>query len=354
MGIYIALLVSAILGAILEKEVSYIRIGNLRFRTKAITFVILFIFILLLGIFRAEIFGVDQENYREYFYYWKNQSYVTIFSQWRNLDIFYYALGKFVAQLGLDFYGFKVVIYLLVWGIIGTLIWKYSDVPAFSFLMLMGFGQLFMSFVILRQSLALAFCLVAYTFARKKKLKGFIAFLIIACLFHKTSIFFVFTYLFANDIIKSYSFIKRIALIVVSIVASIVLVPLLYVFYSNDYSQVAVQGDGLNLLVISVFIAFLSSYLEQSKKKDINSFSIGNVSLTWAVVYFQIIAVAFSLFTRVTQYYLALYPLCLPDLIKKSYRGRYVYYVLIVIASVLFAYSLTNSTLVPYRTIFMR
>ena len=90
--------------------------------------------------------------------------------------------------------------------------------------------------------------------------------------------------------------------------------------------------------------------MKKSKfKNDIYDYKCSKLS-----VYCQIIALRFSLFTRVTNYFSLLFTLSIPNIIYSSKNKRVYYFVAISIFAALYLYNIFNDNfnIVPYISIF--
>ena len=73
-----------------------------------------------------------------------------------------------------------------------------SEDPAISWIVFICLGSMTFAMNGMRQALAMSICLLSYRYAREKKFFGFLLIVLIAILFHKSAMIFVFVYLLRN------------------------------------------------------------------------------------------------------------------------------------------------------------
>ena len=320
MDIYILLLIIVILCCVLETASSSLSLSKVKMSTRKLSFSICFIFILLLGLLRNELLGVDVINYKEYFNSWyPRYEYLYVLKHF-NLDNGYILLNKIVNEFTDDFFIFKTVTYIIAFGLFSIEIYKRSVYPACSFLIYISLGFLGINFCLLRQALAYSICFIAFRYYKCGKKIKFFLIVILAATFHKTAIFFLLVYPLTQEIFQHLSIIKKGFFVIMFMLFSGLIMPYLFQFYINDYSELAEQGQGLSLLLFYAVILLISSYLKKNKTKQ----KILDYEASYCTIYFQIGALFFSLFTRVTNYYALLFTLSIPELIKES-KNKKVY-----------------------------
>ncbi len=329
--------------------------GGYCVKCSKVTFFTGFIAIYLLGIFRAELLGVDVGNYRQYYFWYGEETITYILSRWRTIDVGYYFIGKIIYILGLDFYQFKCVIYSIVWCLVGMTISKESKFPAFSFLVLLSMGFLGLTFVILRQSIAAALCFCAYRYMKEKNLRKFLFLVFLATLFHRTAIFVLMIYFFVNVSFKGKAIWNRGILIIMAYLLGMGLMPILINIYMHDYSSAVVRGDGIFALffyfTIYVINIFTKRTITEENEKKRNLEIEDRVS--WGVICMQVEATLFSLWARIVNYYTSFYALTIPTLFARKKSNRKYFYIYLIMFSFMYIYSLfsNSAAIVPYKSI---
>lgn len=351
MNIYLFLLLIILFLCFLENYASIIKIGKYSISTRKISFIICFTFILCLGLFRSELLGVDVYNYKEYFYSWyPSYTFREVLINFK-MDNGYILLNKIIYLFTDNFWIVKSIIYIISFGLISTIIYKHSKYPALSFLIYVGFGYLGFSFCILRQSLALSICLYAYKYVEMKNFKLFLLLIIIAGMFHKTAYAYLIIYPILNYQFFNYQFLKKIFIIVFFLLNVVLIFPFLINIYTIDYSNNIITGEGLNLLLVFIFIYFILYFF--NKKYNKSFFTNKEKDIIFMPIYFQIVTLFFSLLTRITNYYSIMFVVVIPNIIYKS-KSTILFIIIILLFSFLFLNTLISDStnIVPYITIF--
>ena len=124
MTIYIVLWILIVLLCFLEVNCDVLKMSRYTIvRTRQFSFWIIYFFVLLMGIFRQELLGVDVINYRSDFFYYGKQSFSFII---RNIidDNGYYLLNKIVYMFSNDFWLFKAILYFITFTLFSYVIYK--------------------------------------------------------------------------------------------------------------------------------------------------------------------------------------------------------------------------------------
>lgn len=356
MTIYIVLWILIILLCFLEVNCDVIKIGRYTIaRTKQISFWILYIFILLMGIFRQELLGVDVINYRSYFFYYGNQNFINIIKNFAD-DNGYLLVNKIIYMFTNDFWMFKAILYFFTFTIFSYVIYKRSRYPAVSYLCYAAFGFIGLSFCILRQAIATNICFYSFRFIKEKKPVIFVLFVLVAISFHKTALFFLFLYPLANGFYENISRFKKIILLVFAVFVARFGLPVMYQFYRTDYSDKVIAGGGYNMLILDIIIILGLGFLikkHAKNKEDENNLTIEYNAL-FVTIYAQVIATFFALFSRITLYFGIMFTIVVPNLIAKFKRKNWLLIIAICIFSLLYVIILnSNDTkIVPYLSIF--
>lgn len=348
MKIYFILLLVLLFNIFLETAFKNIKIFDYRIKSRNISFIVCFLMILLIGIFRHEELGVDVINYRHYFLKVYPKFNMNFFIRNSIYDPGYVLFNKIIALFTNDFRIFEVIAFCMTFGIFAIIICKESKYPALSFLIYVGLEFIGINMCILRQSIACALCFLAFYCLEKNKKVEYFILVLLAISFHKTAIFFYLTYLLSYNRKKSTSFKFNFIYTLLSYLVFSLLLPKIFYFYSNDYSNAAVKGQGIKLLALYAIILFsIGIILKKNKVKS----EIMKYEATFGAVYIQMGALSFSLFTRVTNYFSILFTISIPNIIYASkYRKLYIS-IFTAIFSMLYIYGLFNDGLgiVPYK-----
>lgn len=294
---------------------------NKKFR---VYFWICFIIIAFVGVFRAEIYGVDIQQYKNaYFDYWRVQPFFSALTS--GVDFGYNLLNWAVGQFTGDFWVFKTVVFLFC--LISVALWirKYSEYPALSLSLFCILGLLGFSFCILRQSVALSISVWTFGYVKEKRLLPFMIVTGVASCFHITAAALILFYFTINFNFSKNSFIKKSVIILSVIALSGLVIPQLITIYARiktDYTEQTEFGHGLKILLFYAILFVILSYYK-NRVKDSSSYDVISTEydMSFIVIYFQISAVFFSLFSRVVNYALIYLVLFIPCLLKE-YPGR--------------------------------
>ena len=336
MNIYILLYIFIILCSFAEINIDILKVGNNKINLHKTLFIILTVIFMFMGIFRDEYLGVDAGNYRIYFF-----DYVQNMSIWQviteiSTDKAFYLLTKLISLVTDDFWLYTAILYMITFGIQAFVIYKHAVYPVVSYLIFMSLGLFQFDFNIYRQALAVSICCLALDYVKEKNLKRFIIYVLVAALFHQTALMFFVTYPIANWDIKGLKLWKKALLIIAAIIMSRFM-PFFYQFYlRNDYGDNTVEGEGyfllLFLICLLIFITWVVKYWRI--KADVQML----YNLSFCLLYFQIGATQFSLFTRVVYYFWIILILLVPEIIARIKNKNVVWGVFIFAFTAKFLY----------------
>lgn len=352
MDIYLVLLIVVIICCFAEVNIDVLKIGRFRIRMRNLSFFIVFLFILLLGILRYELLGVDVRNYRNYFYAYGRYQIKDILSEITR-DNGYMLLNKLVSLLTNEYWVYKGILYTITFGIYSVVVYRKSRYPAMSFLIYLGLGFLGFNFCILRQALAVSVCFYSFQYIKDKKPVRFVEFVLLAATIHKTAVFYLLLYPIANDTVKNISLFKKICLVIASIFGAIFILPYLYQMYRIDYSETSTAGEGYEMLLFYIVVIIGIVYL--IKKTNSRSYFATEENAAVAVIYFQIVALFFSLFTRMTSYFSLMITTLLPNVIEKCKNKNWITLITVIIFSFMYfwkVYMTAGEGILPYLSQF--
>lgn len=206
----------------------------------------------------------------------------------------------------------------------------------------MGFMQFCLTG--LRQSMAIAICLFAHYFIRKKSLWKFLSIVAIAMTFHKTAIFFVPAYFIANMTING----KRIKFLLISMFMFFLFAEKILLFTADamemNYGIEKTDNGGI-FLIIMIIISLLAYHnrhnLEERNKDSKYSININFIALTlWFVRMISRTA------ERVTLYFMPYTYNALSEYIMSQPAAKRQQYMLIAILAMgfLFLYRMNGHT----------
>ena len=99
-----------------------------------------------------------------------------------------------ISKVGLEFRFVLILSSVLYIGAVSKLIYKYSTNPLMSYLIFMALGLYLFSFTALRQSIAMAICMIAYLYSLEYKRFKFVLLVLLASAFHISALIFMPSY----------------------------------------------------------------------------------------------------------------------------------------------------------------
>ncbi|WP_276861676.1 EpsG family protein [Anaerococcus tetradius] len=351
MTIYIILLLVVLFNIFLEANFNKLKIFNIKINSRKLSFFSCFIFILLLGVLRHELLGVDVKVYKNYFMGLYADYNIKYFIGNLKYDIGYITLNKLIFLLSNNFRIFEIVVFCTTFGIFSLIIYKESKYPALSFLIYIALDFIGFNMCILRQAVACTLCFLAYYFLEKNKKIQYILLVILAITFHKTAILFFLTYFLSLNKENISSYAKNLIYIFIFYLGFNLILPKLIGIYTNDYSDTIIAGQGFNLLLFYLIAVMIMRLIYN---KECSNIDMMRYESSFGTVYMQIGALSFALFTRITKYFAIIFTLSIPNIVYKSkYRSLYIV-IYCIMFSILYIYGLySNGTeIVPYRSVF--
>lgn len=346
MAIYIIFWISILLMVFLELKTTALICGKIRIESRIISFISVFAFAILLGVFRNGSLGVDVQNYQLHFFAVRNLNWLDTIS-YGGTDAGFYLVTKVISLFTDDYDIYKSILFIITTTTVSCIILKESRYPAVSFMVYFSLGFIGFNFCILRQALAMSICFFGFRFAKDKKLIKFIFWVFIAALFHSTAIVFIFVYPIINSKISGISMIKKVLLMVVAYIFGRVGLKYVFHFFHTDYSSVAISNQGMTKLLIYVLIIIgIRMLLSESINNRQKEYETAFVS-----IYMQLIALSFSLFTRITQYFIFYLALVVPEVFEKR-KNNLIYLSFIIVFTILYFVNLNGTNIIPYVTIF--
>jgi len=356
MGVYISLFVIIVVASFIEisiKSIQSINICGLKVSIKKIIFFILYTFLLLIGLLRAELLGVDVYNYK-YLYFLRYESMDIEEILKLNVDCGYAIINWLVAKLTDSFLVFRNLIYIITLSLYSAYIYKCSKYISVSYLVYIGLLFLGMNFCILRQALAISICLWAYYFAKIRKKFVFLILVMLASTIHRTAIFFIVVYLLIHTNFKNIKLAKKVFFVLLAGILSAFFMPKLIGLYRiNDYSKSIVAGEGKKLLLFYIIVmAIIFCFYKYNKCRIIDISQEYDACM--GIIYLQIGAIFFSLFTRMTSYISVILSVLVSNVLFCIKNKKIYLLIMALLWGVLFMDGLISDSchIVPYKSIF--
>jgi len=268
-----------------------------------------FSFFLLLAL-RAESVGRDISGYAYYFDVFQSLSWRQMLAY--DLDILFKILLWGIGRITDSFHVFLAVVAGLTMLPIAMVYQQDRRHSYLKIILFTGVGIFSMFFSGIRQCLAMAVGMIAYSYTKERKLLPFLLSVMFAIGFHHSAFILLFMYpvYYANFKTKHLWFVVP-TIVTVFVLRKQVFGLLDLVFSGYDFTQVTTGAYG-SLLVFVLFAVF-SYVIPDEKKMDRELLGLRNLLLLSVVL--QCFAPVHSLAMRFNYYYLLFIPLLLPQII---------------------------------------
>lgn len=325
---------------------------------KRLVFIIALQMFLILSL-RADTLGVDLDNYKQFYEFYRTLSFGEIMRGFRliggsahdfGVESGYVLFNWVIGKMGFSFHSFLVIYAAIVVTSVSVFIYRYCDNAALGFATFISLGAFVSFFGILRQSLALAIFLFAIPSLENRKFWRYLALVVVAGLFHQSLFLAIVIYfiakLKANKTLYSI-FIGASLLLVVATplfynkLIFPILVKLGRYYYLNDF-------EWNNMFAVMLVIALLLMFFFKNRERVDNSLQCAFlISLPLQALAFYI-----PIFSRVAgavffNFVCVLLPNALSALDSKRYRlqANMVAYIGLF---AFYLYTMIGSVLVPY------
>jgi hypothetical protein len=277
-----------------------------------------FLILIVVLSLRHELVGKDLLNYKTYFSYYSSVSLKVVLKE--KQDILYWLLNWVIGQFTDSYQVFLAVIACITVLPIAKL---YSEDRQYGYLkivLFMNMSVFIMLFSGLRQSVAMAFGLIAYEFVRKKKPFRFLLFALIALGFHHTGFMILLYYpLYHMKLHKNQLW------FVIPVIGSVFVFnkqifgwvsELLFTLMGDKY-DVEIEDTGAYLMVILfALFAIVAYFFPDENKMDEESFGLRNFLLM--AVLLQCFAPVHNLAMRMNYYFIIFIPIVMPKIFKHT------------------------------------
>ncbi|MGM9876375.1 MAG: EpsG family protein [Bacilli bacterium] len=344
---YIILLLIIILVSLLFK-IFGVNIKN----NKKYLLTIVIILTLFLGL-RGPNVGLDMGNYYNFFVAAKNSTIEYLYLHY-DFEIGFKMLTKLISFILFDFRFYIVIISTLSMIGIYYLIKDYSKNYFASIFLFITFNFFIYYICTLRQCLAISILLCSLSLLKRKNILCYVASVMIASLFHKTALVFLFLPLFKYITFTSKMIVRYISLCVVLFIIKNpiidVLTELIYDQYIG-YRDTSGEGYMMLLLILAVIIGICFVNKKFDINKEENKYFTGMLLLALP---FQILSTKQGLVARIVLYFTYSFIILIPnnlEIMKIKYR-KILYPLFYILLFLFYVYQIfTNSVYVQY-TIF--
>lgn len=297
---------------------------------------VVFAILTLLLVLRNDYFGTDTQNYHHLFdtiemYYDFFFSDVSLSSEWG-----FYSLVYFLKTHG---FGFRILLILSAVSYmtsVSYMIYRYSENVVFSYFIFFAYNFWIFN-TTMRQCFALTFLILAVVCAINKNLLAYLAFIILAIMFHSTAIVCIPIYFVINMKLNKKSIVLFILImIVISVMASSIFHTMRQ-FTGKDYAEAATTG------YVRTFIMVLLLIIGLVLRKKLTITDEHWMKLIFMALCLQPIAQFNPALFRVNYYFYFFTILLAPSIVHKLNSLKQ------IIASFLIVYGLYNFTLGSYQ-----
>jgi hypothetical protein len=324
-------------------------------KRRKILSLIIFIQIFLISALRSPLVSYDTQTYLMIFNRVKGISFFdfTALKNATTVEIGFSYLNKLLSYVSMNNQFYIISISFLILFLVKQGIDKQSKNIWLSYYLLisLGFYTSFMS--MLRQSLAMAIVMLAYNYLDNDNKKKFILLVVIGFTIHQTAAIFLVMFFFINRRITNKSVLVFLLAIPVVYLFSDKILGVFFSFTKYGYrAQRAISGEGQALLLvyIIVFIAALIFKKNILKRDALDSrlYYIAGFSILC-----QLLALEFSLFSRVALYFSLFQIILIPNVISSisNSKARIIGIFLVVVLTPVLLYVNLNKNLggvVPY------
>lgn len=226
--------------------------------------------------------------------------------------------------------------------LVGRFIYKHSEDEVISWIVYICLGLMTFNMNGMRQSLAMAICLLSYDFAKEKKLFRFLLIVFLAFLFHKTAFVFLMVYPLCNYNPNSLKNTCLVALTGLFLTFSRQLAAIYDEWAGKDYASGESFEGGGGVVVITYVLLILLSVLYIGFEKKEDGDVVRNLSILIGVgfVFYFSRYISTQIFERVSYYFFYFSLLLFPKLKNLFNRdSRYLYKLIVIgLAIILFCY----------------
>jgi len=276
-----------------------------------------FLFFILLAL-RHERVGSDVGGYVDYFFEYSSYDIKEVIQ--KNTDILYWLLNWGIGQICDNKQVFLTIVAALTLIPIAKV---YCEDRQYGFLKIVLFVNMptfIMIFSGLRQSIAMAFVMIAYEFVKRKKLFWFLVFVVIAWGFHHTAfVAFILYPLYYVTFKKKHLWIIIPAVLTIFIFNKPIFVwatEILNTFFDERYDTTITDTGAYTTLILFALFTVLAFVLPDEKSIDKETIGLRNY-LVIALV-FQCFVPIHVLAMRMNYYFILFIPLLIPKILKHT------------------------------------
>lgn len=212
-----------------------------------------------------------------------------------DMEMGYISLNKIVSSLGLGYASFTLIIAIIALTLKGRIIYKYGGYPFMCLMMYFIPTYLFEEHVHVRQGLANAIMLCSIPYIIERKFIKFLLIFILAFLFHKAVVLFIFAYWIVKIKFNNTAIIIIVAAAIISNLVGLSMIidsvaqflPFGVAETYNDYaSELSSEGGTLGDIVKIITVGIILIFNKQVSEKDELFSYFRNLYIFGVVIYF--------------------------------------------------------------------
>ena len=265
---------------------------------------------------RDESIGCDLVVYHEHFDEYAAKEFSEVF--FKEKDPLYWLLNWCIGQITSDFRWFIIIVALLILFPIAKAYCNDREHGFLKVLLFVNLPTFVMMFSGLRQSLAMAFGLLAYEYVRQKKLIRFLIVALIAFGFHHTGFIIFLFYPMYHLPIKT----KHLMFVAPGMVLTFLFNKPIFTFatdlfnriFGEDYDATITSTGAYTMLILFVMLAVFAYVIPDEKTMDRDTLGLRNFLLVSVLL--QCFAPLHPLAMRMNYYFILFIPMVIPKVLK--------------------------------------
>lgn len=224
----------------------------------------------------------------------------TVFESFDNIGIRLFFRGSSAIGLSYDVCIFIIAAFAAI--TLGILVYRYSPLPYWSYVMYIAMGFYMFTFSGLKQTIAMGFICIAFIYLVEGKLKKFLIWTVIGTLFHTPALIFLVVYPISKKKIDW----KYAVMILVTIIAIFVfknqIIDLLSEAYYSEEGKFTSDESMIGGRVLMMFlIIIMGMIMRPVRQNDVVYCKVFNIMIIAAIL--QLFSAYDNVFTRLADYY---------------------------------------------------
>lgn len=281
-----------------------------------------------------------------------------------NYEVGFSLLNKIIIYFGGSYEWLFIITSIIIIFSTFYFIFKKSVNPVLSILLFFLGGFFFSSMNMIRQFIAMVFCLISYEYLLEKKYFKWLAFLVSGFLFHSSAVVFLIAFLLCKKFIINFKFLIGVSILTLlmnsvlrNIIINLFSMTRFSVYINTNYSMIDVKEF---LIFINLIIYTFMYYINYRENNNIpDKKSIFYLNLQGMAIIFSLFGSIFSILSRLVVYFSIFQIISLPYFLSKSSdknkKALTIILILIFAMNIFYTNVVNNDNgVIPYHTIFER